>query len=767
MRRLIVLYIIALLCSGVLAATPATQSTNVLIINSYNQGLSWTDSIVAVSSRMMKSYDPDINIFVEYLDTKHHFGTDYKNEFTAFLDKKYAFVHFQMVIVSDNDAYLYVRDHCPKCVKDKPVVFCGINEITQFPPNYTGVIEYVDIEGNIRLIEKIHPDLKKLYVVSDITTTGKILADRVLKDVEKIKPAFEVEILQQYDFQSLKQKVKAIQPTEAMYFLLFNQDTLGHYYSLEEALDSVSAVCKAPIYGSWSFYLQHGLFGGIMQAGSMQGRMTGQIAVRILKGEKASDIPVEVGKSISVFDYSKLDSFNVRESALPPNTVFINKPFSVIGHNPRLFAIIFIVFVFLLLVILFLYLYIYLKRSRFKLESQHNEEMRIANKALEEAKLKAEEASRLKSAFLANVSHEIRTPMNGIVGFASLLSDIENLTTEKRTLYLEMINTNSQLLLNLINDILDLSRIEADKLRIRKKSFDINKLIIELYVFYQSEKERLQKDKLSLNFSIGSSTKTLEIYTDGERLHQVFINLIGNALKFTDKGYVEFGYTIENEIIKFYVKDTGIGIKDEYQRAIFDRFIQADSSSTRSYGGTGLGLAICKAIVEKLNGEIWVESELGKGSAFYFTLPFVSLPASAVSSDSEDVVPASENWSGRSVLIVEDNDLTYNLIAEMLTTTGLKLKRACNGKEAVVLASTGLFDLVLMDMQLPLMDGYEATRRIREKNKNICIIAQTANAMVEDRERALTAGCNDFIPKPFTQKELFDVIAKNFKPVSV
>jgi len=382
---------------------------------------------------------------------------------------------------------------------------------------------------------------------------------------------------------------------------------------------------------------------------------------------------------------------------------------------------------------------------------------------LVEAKEHAEESDRLKTAFLANMSHEIRTPMNGILGFSQILRE-KRFPEEKQKEFLNVIHNRAKNLLQIINDIVDISKIEANQLKVEYSEFNLNQLLYELYNTYQFELQSINNSDIKLIIHKDLDYEKSLIYSDETRLKQILTNLISNSLKFTEKGEIEFGYKLRNEDeLLFYVRDTGIGIPKDKQDFIFVRFRQADEVTSRKYGGTGLGLSISLNLVKMLGGKIWLESEEGKGTCFYFTLPY-NRPEKDTNILYDDDTFINYNWKDQHILVVEDDLTTQEYINEILKPTKAKIDFTDSGEKGLEYYQTNkTYSLILMDLKLPDISGIDVTRKIRQTDAYTPIIAQTAYAMGEDKEQCLKAGCNEFITKPFNPQSLVGIISNLFE----
>ncbi|MFA7361032.1 MAG: ATP-binding protein [Candidatus Kapaibacterium sp.] len=393
----------------------------------------------------------------------------------------------------------------------------------------------------------------------------------------------------------------------------------------------------------------------------------------------------------------------------------------------------------------------YNETDKILLIAQDITQQKKAEEDLVIAKEKAESSDRLKTAFLQNMSHEIRTPLNGILGFAGLLHT-EETSKEEIVKYSGIIQNSGNRLLELINDIIEISRIETGNVNVYLKSISMHSIlqnVINQFIL-KSEERGIELRLLKC--------ENILFVTDEKMLSQILTNLINNAFKFTNQGNIEINYTLQNDEILFSVKDTGVGIPEEHQDKVFSRFYQVDMSMSRGFEGTGLGLSICKGLVETLKGRIWLKSEPGTGTTFYFTIPIIK---------AEDIMPEGNQTEettikgNRVILIAEDDEMSYEYLSIILNSQNFEILRASDGKSAVdICMERNDIDVVLMDIKLPIMNGLQATKLIKEINPKLPIIAQTAYAFSTEKEVALNAGCDDYLTKPVEKDDLLKVLSK-------
>ncbi len=397
-----------------------------------------------------------------------------------------------------------------------------------------------------------------------------------------------------------------------------------------------------------------------------------------------------------------------------------------------------------------------------KMLDQRDQQLKIKNAEINTAKKKAEESDRIKSAFLYNMGHEIRTPMNSIVGFSQLMNTA-GLPENERNEYANIINGSCSRLLKTMNNILDITRIDTGQTEIKRKEFHVRKLLEKLHLAHANA---FMQKNIEFKIEANPSLDSLVAVSDEEKIYHILNGLLDNAFRFTEKGHVTFGFDLINKHLVFFVQDTGIGIAKSKQGFIFSKLYGKAVPTSADDEGSGLDLVLAKSLVTLLGGNIWLESEEGAGSLFKFTVPFIS-PASTVDATAQTVaeeMPMNLDWAQKTILIAEDDLNNYLLLKTILSSrTKVKILYANNGEEALkYFKNNPEIELILMDLRMPIMDGFTATRKIRELNKKIPIFALTAYSQPEDREKALEAGCNEFISKPIEIESLLQKLAKTF-----
>ena len=739
-------------------------SDNILLINSYHKGLSWSDDVVSgIEHKFREDYSKEYNLFVEYLDSKRYNKDDFDKLYFDYFKKKYSNTEFDLIIANDDRALSFLESYKKDLFGNCPVVFTGTNTVGSYPSGYTGLYERVDIKANINLIQKLHPDINRLFFIIDNTKTGRILQHSIKSIVEKEGNPFRYFFLTDYTYEELFEKVRNLKNGDVIFLGIFTEDQKGAYFSFNRFINNLHAHSSVPIYSAWDFYLGKGIVGGKIIQGHDYGIKAAAIAFDILEGIDVNSIPDMIMPSDYIFDYPQLKKHNISLKQLPDNSTIINSPYNFFKDNQGLFISLLIVIILLLIVIVILLRYNRVKKQRLSEQDEYLRKIEKINKDLETAKEKAQEANRLKTSFLANISHEIRTPLNAIIGFSRLITDKWNLSRETQNKYHNLLKVNSDLLLNLINDIIDLSKIETKQLNLSFKDFDLNELFDNISDYTKDELNKTDKKDIEVHLDKGIRKDTFYIRTDDARLRQVMINLINNAIKFTYHGKITIGYRITGEHLLLYVKDTGIGLSKSEYKYIFESFRQGEEGTTKKFGGAGLGLTLSKGIVDNLKGKIWCESSKGNGAEFYVQVPFKTSSKHKIrkSRDFESQMEDQYNWDNKNILVVEDSQMSYELITKLLKGTGAVFSLETDGLRAIERCrSDQSIDLVLMDIQLPYLDGYEATRKIKEIRPDLPIVAQTANAMLDDRKKALESGCEDYIAKPLDRMELAEKINK-------
>lgn len=595
------------------------QQKNILVIHSYHSGLSWTDNInKGIYNSFVNEQNSTVDIRCEYMDTKHFEDSAHFTIFKNYIKNKYQGIKIDLLICSDNAAFNFLTINAPIIFPNIPVLFCAVNYCDSIPQNFTGIIEDIDIKLNIETILNLHPNYNKIYIINDKSITGTSITKEFNTIIDKHFNNLRYEYLTDYTLDELKLKLTTLNKNDVVFMLLFNFDRLNNTYSYDVILDILNPYISVPVYGTWDFYFGKGIVGGNITGAYTHGVMVSNMAKQILNGTNISQIPVKKGPTQLSFDYKILKKHNISKFKLPNNSTIINQPFSFIRNNKIFFIYLTIVLIIMLVLIITLWLQVKKVKQSLKKEKKLLATVEAKSAEIVAALEIVEQSNKLKDAFLANISHEIRTPMNGILGFIELLK-IKNLNTNEKAKYIDIIETSGYRLLNTINDIIEISKIESNQITIHQSEINLNDILNYHLNFF---KPIAQNKGLQIKISEKITTKNAIINSDKNIIDNILTNLINNAIKYTHNGSVNIGTYVENNWVIFYVKDTGIGIPANRIESIFERFVQVDTQAVQMQEGSGLGLSIVKGYVNALQGKVWVNSEPGIGSTFFFSIPY-------------------------------------------------------------------------------------------------------------------------------------------------
>jgi len=676
------------------------------------------------------------------------------------------------IIVSGNPALAFLIDYYYLYFRDVPVLFYGVDDqykkiIQGYENNFTGIVDYLETLETLNVGLSIFPETKNVYIVNDYTPEG-LQYKRAFEDqLDPLKNKLNIKYNEDISFNLLLAEIRSLPKDSLVFVGSYFVDGNRQYYPLSETRRLLARDCSVPILSIYSHDVAYNAIGGKCQDYQKYGEKIADMLEALLSGGKVQDIPV-ISKDEScntfVFDKIQIAKFHVYAGALPAGSRIINTVPSLFETNPE-----YVISLVILLTISSA-LIIVLITFRIK-ERKHSKQIQAAAKRLEVAFSEAKRANQAKSTFVANMSHEIRTPLNSIVGFSELAMD-DDIKPETKD-YLEKIIENSNWLLNIINDILDILKIESGKMELECVPFNLHDIFTQCQTqFVQSANEK----GVILHF-YAEPTIGKKLLGDPIKLRQIYTNLLSNAIKFTNVGTVKLSSYVVNSddsscTICFEIRDSGIGMTGEQIENAFLPFSQVDASMTRRQGGTGLGLSITKSLIELMGGILTVESTLKVGSKFSFELTFRTIDIPDMEPSRETVTENIKKPTFKGdVLICEDNFMNQRVIREHLWRVGLKYELAINGKEAVDIvrrrkeAGEKPFDLIFMDIHMPVMDGLEATPKIIEMNTGSPIVAMTANIMTDDKNLYEKIGMLDCITKPFTSQDLWHCLLKYFDPL--
>lgn len=762
----ILLTLVCLVCA---TPTQAEEVHPILIISSYNPDTRNTTQNISEFMEEYKRLGGTAPVIIENMNCKSLPEAPlWKSKMNALLNKYKNENTPEVAIILGQEAWSSYLSQDEPVLKGIPIL-CGMvssnavilpdssEVLSEWDPESIDIERYIsqghflsgflytyDVNKNIQLIKGLYPSTKNIALVTDNSYGGIALQALVKKDM-KTFPDLNLILLdgRKNNIYTIIEQIKKLPKETAILLGTWRVDVNDGYYVGNATYTMMSSNPTLPAFTLTSTGLSHWAIGGYIPEYRPIGKDLAKQAIDIQVGKiQQKDLHAINIPNVYTFDAQKLKEFNIDKNILPTNSILINTEGNLfIKYRFEILLIVAcILLIFLLMILLFLF-----RTNRLKDMLMNSlEQQKIVESELRVAKEKAEESDHLKSAFLANMSHEIRTPLNAIVGFSGLLAMAENY--EERDEYINIINNNNELLLQLINDILDLSKIEANTLEFVYSDIDINQLLCDI------EQTSRLKAADGVQVSFVEKLPHCIIRTDKNRLSQVVTNFINNAIKFTKEGSIYFGYKHKGNNLYFYVSDTGCGINKDIKDSVFQRFVKLDSFAQ----GTGLGLSICQMIVHKLGGEIGVDSELGQGSTFWFTLPDTVIEESHVSvaetNKTEVSTESPTDNKTATLLIAEDNESNYTLIKAILKD--YNLLHAWNGQEAIDLYRIYHPDMILMDLKMPVMDGYQATEEIRKGNTIIPIIAVTAFAFAEDEQRVSQSGFNGYVAKPIKPNDL-------------
>ncbi|MBE9561845.1 MAG: response regulator [Proteobacteria bacterium] len=737
----------------------------ILLINSYHQSMGWSEEIYQAVQDVFDSENIKYQLHIENMDTKRvKYNENYQQYLSELYNYKYhqdSKINFDLIILADNNAFDFMTKYHDKLFPTVPVIFCGVafnKGLKVTNPYFTGVEEIFDAPATIEVALKLNPNLKEIFVINDFLPSGIAWAKMIKDDLQAkgYNEKFKISFADDWNMQKLQKHINNLPKNSMGMIGLYFRDRDGKYFTAKESAKLMSQGHNTPIYNLLDLFLdKQGAVGGNVISGYYQGETAARLAIRMLNGENIKDIAIiKKGANRYIYDYQGLTRLKLPIEKLPEDSIILNQPYSFYKEYKTL---VWMVAIFINILII-LNIFLLKNIAKRKIVEQ---ELKQASDTLEIKVDEANAANKAKSTFLAHMSHELRTPLNAILGFAQIINDSKNLGKNDKE-NISIITRSGEHLLTLINQVLDLSKIEAGRTTINNNNFDLHQLLDDLERMFS-----LKIKEKNLHFVCEvQSLMPQYISADDIKLRQILINLLNNAVKFTEIGNVELyvRHNEEHKTINFVVKDTGYGIDKSELANLFQAFIQT-SSGKKQHEGTGLGLSISRKFIHLMGGEITVNSTLDKGTIFEFYIKYQIPNLNKVQKLEipKKVIALATNQIKYRILIVDDKWSNRQLMISLLEPLGFGLKEAENGQKAIDIFDQWQPHLIWMDMRMPVMDGYDATVEIRKnvKGQGVAIIALTANALGEGRASIEDAGCDDYLQKPFNNNYIFELMHKH------
>lgn len=758
--KLFLIIVMLMLCFQNISAFAEDKiEKHVLIINPFTQDYPGSQLYIkGIKSALEKKTEFNFSYSYEYADLGRHSNDEkYLEDLSKYLKAKYGNDEPDFIItgVTLNDFFSkYGDDIFPNV----PIVMDWDKEklpVTQLPENYVIISQMSEVDQNVQLILQTKPLTKKIYMVVGSSVDRRNLSKYISDAQDKYSNQVEFVILDKLSYEDMIETIKKAKADSAILYFQWYSDITGESFIPTEVIKNICQEAKAPVYGVSAQYLGSGVIGGYVGNQELVGQTAGGVVLDILNGKKPSDNTIIYAASRQyIFDWRQLKIWKIDEEKVPSDSVILYKDMSVWElYKSYIIA----AFVMLILELMLIFVLLINIRKRKKAEN----ELLQANSSLKAMTEKLIDVDKMKDEFLINTSHELQTPLNGIINMSETLAEGKyGNVNEKQKEELQVIMSVSRRLSLLIKDIIDFERIQRNEMEFNFKVIDI-KSASEVVVMVL--KHLIQSKNIEISINI--SEKVSPVLADENRLLQVMYNLIGNAVKFTEKGTITLLAEENEEFIKVSIKDTGIGISKEKQKNLFRAFTQAETEIFSKYGGNGLGLYISQQLVERMNGKIFLEwSELQKGTCFSFLLPKAtgeSVNTTRIfEQPSEEIydITKVENKANKNlkILAVDDEPTNLRVLKSILDNEEYEVLTASNGLEALEIIKTNNIELVLMDVMMCGMNGYEACSKIREEYSiyDLPVVILTVRDTAEDIETGFLSGANDFVTKPFVAKEL-------------